>query len=532
LSSLALEHRIEPELVYRELCQYRNLEKIDIDALTTSLQIIYEQTSISSKVRWIDLQKYVPSGQEWFKRLVKTCEKHKLHIENGLNKQLGLTDKSIRLRLGLAKSRIYLRLENVVDTDWMQLYSDEMFHFHSPDCIEKLLSESKARLDIKGNISLSRLIHQITDYNKSITKQGMNSDLHHNASYVKGSTLSLLLDSCDMTVQDIEDDIASIGRIDRHLIRNPRFSEDPLEIDKAFARLFGAGLSDGHINQFRVFCYSEADANRIRIFQRHMDFFGDIDYTIETDENGNREVRYSAVIGRILEKRGFPVGDKTVQNRGIPDFILNGPIEVQVEYLRQLWAEDGHFISGGKNHTYFGWTRGISLLDPEKDLKYNNESSITPEMIQLIEKYGTYHEKFDGRFYPRFLLDAGKLKRHDEIETPEERELARRLQMTIYGAKPSLLISEEYLLESIGVKSISSPTEIWYYLGTGRVSVLWRARTKTRDGAMMVAIQAPPDDVEKRLKVQSWIESQQSRYQRVLSELEKSHKYQMSGTDD
>jgi hypothetical protein len=80
------------------------------------------------------------------------------------------------------------------------------------------------------------------------------------------------------------------------------------------------------------------------------------------------------------------------------------------------------------------------------------------------------------------------VKRHDEIETPEERELAQRLQMIIYGAKPSLLISEERLLENMGVESVSSPTEVWYYLGTGRVSVLWRARTKTRDGAMMVAI--------------------------------------------
>ncbi len=52
------------------------------------------------------------------------------------------------------------------------------------------------------------------------------------SSYFRGSTLSLLLDSFDMTIQDIQVDIESIGRFDKLLIRNPMFSDDELEVQE------------------------------------------------------------------------------------------------------------------------------------------------------------------------------------------------------------------------------------------------------------------------------------------------------------
>jgi len=70
----------------------------------------------------------------------------------------------------------------------------------------------------------------------------------------------------------------------------------------------------------------------------------------------------------------------------------------------------------------------------------------------------------------------------------------------------------------LSVESVSESFEIWYYLGTGRLSVLWRARTKTLDGAMRVAIHASPDDIVKNTKVQAWVNAQQERYFRVLRE--------------
>ena len=524
LPPLAFESRVEPELVFRELHQYKDLENPDIDTLASSIRTIYEKTGISSNVRWLDLHRYAPTGQEWFKGVANFCENNRSEIEHALNQQLGLDKNSPqRLRLGVISSRVYLRLENIQETDWMQLYNDEMFHFQDQETVDVLLSMTKERLDIKGDISLSRLVHQVTDYDKSMTKQGMNTDLHFLASYVKGSTLSMLLDSCDMTIQDIANDIASIGRIDRRLIRNPRFSDDALEIDKAFARLFGAGLSDGHIDQFRVFCYCEADIDRVNIFKIHVEFFGDVDYTETIDEKGTHDLRYACVLGRMLEKRGFTVGDKTVQNRGIPDFILNGPIEVQVEYLKQLWPEDGEFVNTDDGfHKYFRWTRAVAFVDPEKDMKYNIDRAFAQEIVSLIQKYGTYTEKssFPNReSYPRYILTSADLSGFAKCKDTTVSEPTSWLYSFIESNKPLLMRHEQALLDSFGVDTRDTFDDITYYVGTGRVSVLFRAATRTLDDAMLVAIIAPPDDKRKRMKVVEWVLSNLTLYQRVRNDV-------------
>lgn len=522
LAPLARNHRIEPELVYRELHQYRVVEQPDIDALVDSFRTVYEQTAISSRVRWIDLQRYAPTGQEWFKGFVTTCKKHLSYIEDGLNEQLDLSEFT-RLRLGVVASRIYLRLENVSENDWMQLYNDEMFHFHDSNRIDKVLSQAKSRLAIKGDISLSRLVHQVTDYDKSLTERGMNTDLHSNASYIKGSTLSLLLDSCGMTIQDVEKYIASIGRIDRHLIRNPQFSKDPLEIDKAFARLFGAGLSDGHIDQFRVFCYGDANLDRVNIFKKHVEFFGDVDYTERISKRGFHDLRYSSVLGRMLEKRGFTIGDKTVQNRGIPAFILEGPIEVLAEYLKQLWAEDGEFSSTAESHKAFRWTRSVALIDPEKDYKYGIDRNFAQDITSFMQEHGKYTEdcSFSQReSYPRYVLSKSDLDSLTQDPDSRISESSKWLSLFIRSNKPILMNHEKNLLNRIDIATRDNYDEITYYIETGRVSVLFRATTVSLDDAMKVAVIATPDDKQKRLKVIEWIQSDYLRYKRICNEME------------
>lgn len=523
LPSLAFENRIEPELVFRELHQLKDMENVDVDTLATSLKSIYEETDNSSKVRWLDLHRYAPTGQEWFKEILGSCSRDCTEIERVLNEKLGFDkDSPQRLRLGVVSSRIYLRLENIRETDWMQLYNDEMFHFNGTEAVDVLLSMAKDRLDIKGDISLSRLVHQVADYDKSLPERGMNTDLHSQASYLKGSTLSLLLDTCGVTIQEIQDEISAIGRFDRHLIRNPEFPDDPLEIDMAFARLFGAGLSDGHINQFRVFYYGEANVDRVNIFKNHVEFFGDVDYSEEISERGFHELRYSSVLGRMLEKRGFTVGDKTVQNRGIPEFIMNGSIEVQVEYLKQLWPEDGEFVYSDEHHSYFRWTRAVALVDPEKDIKYGIKRPFGQKIVSFIQRHGDYTEKTsfkDRESYPRYVLSGADLSRLMNHKDANVSKSARWLDSYIQSNKPLLMEHEQDLLSGIGVTTRDQYDEIVSYVGTGRVSVLFRSANKSLDETMTVALIAPPDDREKRMKVVKWILSNLPLYQRVRNEL-------------
>jgi hypothetical protein len=331
-----------------------------------------------------------------------------------------------------------------------------------------------------------------------------------------------MLDSCGMTIQVIEDDVASIGRIDRHLIRNPRFSKDSLEIDKAFARLFGAGLSDGHIDQFHVFCYGDADVDRVRIFKKHVEFFGNVEYTETISKRGFHDLRYSSVLGRMLEKRGFTAGDKTVLNGGIPDFILNGPEEVFVEYLKQLWAEDGEFSSTKASHKAFRWTRSMALIDPEKDLKYGIDRAFSQEITSFMQAYGTYTEDcsfLDRELYPRYILtktDIDRLKQDKDIAISNT---ARWLSSFIESNKPTLMNHEISLLNRISVATRDNYDDITYYIETGRVSVLFRASTVSLHDAMKVAVIAAPDDKQKRLRVIEWIRSNYALYKHACHEM-------------
>jgi hypothetical protein len=82
-----------------------------------------------------------------------------------------------------------------------------------------------------------------------------------------------------------------------------------------------------------------------------------------------------------------------------------------------------------------------------------------------------------------------------------------------------LMKHEMGLLNNIGAVTRDTCTEITYYVETGRVSVMFRASTKSLDDTMVVALIAPPDDKQKKMKVIEWVKSEPVRYQRVHSEL-------------
>jgi hypothetical protein len=326
-----------------------------------------------------------------------------------------------------------------------------------------------------------------------------------------------------MRIQDIESEIAAIGRIDRRLIRNPRFSDNPLEIDKAFARVFGAGLSDGHIDQFRVYCYAEADPDRLRIVHAHVRFFGEVDFTETMDENGLYDVRFSSVFGRLLEKRGFCVGDKTIQNPGVPNFILKGPLEVQTEYLKQLWAEDGSFTYISNSRVSFSWTRAIALYDPEKVMKYNLDTDFSQDLLAFVRDKGEYTEEtsFQNRDkYPRYVLIRREMIKLTKDKNPSIASLAKKLRSYIEANLPKLMEHERRLLKAFGADTKPTWDAITFYEETNRVSVLWRIRSKSLDDAMKIAIMAPPDDKRKRSKVSYWIKADPARFRRIRNVLQ------------
>ena len=184
--------------------------------------------------------------------------------------------------------------------------------------------------------------------------------------------------------------------------------------------------------------------------------------------------------------------------------------------------EGGDFARITESHHSFRWTRAVALIDPEKDMKYNIDCAFTQEIVSLIQKYGTCTEKnsFPNlESYPRYILTGGELTRLMNNEETTVSNSANWLYSFIESNKPLLMKHEETLLNTIGAVTRDTCIEIIYFVGTGRVSVKFVAATKSLDDAMIVAMIAPPDDRQKRMKVIEWVQSESARYQRVRSEL-------------
>ncbi|MHA1423912.1 MAG: hypothetical protein ACTSSD_17655 [Candidatus Thorarchaeota archaeon] len=517
-----VKHRVESELVYEKLNRFKDNEDISITEFTKSICEILDESDTTSKIRWFELRPYhKDSGPKWLEVLEKFVERNRIAIETELNKEShkqGNTQHHIRL--GIIDNKIYIRTCNIDELHWMNLYSKEMFHFRHPNQKSILLDEAKNRLGV-GLTYFGRLVGQITDYNRTIFEgRGENADLQHRIHHLKGSTLHLILDTCNLQIQDIESEIRFIGRSDRHGIKNPQFVKDKKQIHKAFARFFGGGLSDGTIDEHRVFSYYDSHKERIDIYKEYFKFLGNTDFTERRCKDNTINIRFPSVVGRLLESLSFPVGDKSIQNFGLPSFIKFGDIDVLCEYLRQLWAEDGTFVSyryrGRKLRTFFSWTRSKTLYDPTKEEKHELLSEISPNHIQFIQKYGRYKKDIVGT---RYILLGGRLDQLAKSSNRQTAEIARSLLDIVETNKPRLMIDEQIILKKFNAQTNERCAWVTLYLGTGRLSALWRARSATLDDAMRIALMSPPDDIRKLSKVQNWICFDTTRYHRILHEL-------------
>ncbi len=281
LSKNSFENEIKPELVFRHVGDFVSAGRFSIRDFSESLLRILEESDTTSKVQWLELrpfEKNTDSGR--ISTLIEFIEHNRSPVEMMMSKLHSDHGKhNNRIRLGLVDKKLYLRSCNTNEFDWMSLYEKEMFHFVSPELKSILISEAKNRLGI-GATLFGRLVGQITGYNRKVFEgKGENSDLQRKTTFLKGATLSLILDTCNLQIQDIQPEILFIGRSDRNGIRNPRFSKDDRETRLAFARFFGCGLSDGTIDMNHVFSYFDSQRERIEIVKSHFGFLGDTDVT-------------------------------------------------------------------------------------------------------------------------------------------------------------------------------------------------------------------------------------------------------------
>lgn len=343
-------------------------------------------------------------------------------------------------------------------------------------------------------------------------------DLRKGHPQMKSESLHFILDSTERVIQDIQPEIERVGR-GQYRIKNPRFPRDANEIDRMFASILGAGLSDGHVDKHsRGFEYMESNRQRVSIFKDQVRRFGDVYHSENIGGNGVTRIRYSTGLGRALEARGLTCGNRAYQNVGWPQWLKDASNEVKLQYFGPMFQQDGSFGVDGQGHARFQVHRGIALRDPGKSRKYGIEDIASLEEAEFVLRHGK--KKQDVRFGGRRRLTKGRL---DELEKdPDESisTMASKLKASVEENKPRLMTDEQKGLSDCGIDTSEYFAYLTYYEKTRRLSALWLYNTSTKDDAMRVGISCPPEDILKRGKVQSWMRREKDRMQRVLDELE------------
>jgi hypothetical protein len=442
-------------------------------------------------------------------------------VERLLNERLGLAnDPNSRLRIGVVDSKLYLRAQDTRKINWMNLYGREMFQFRSLVRKNQLLEDACRHLDLRGNTALSQLVGQVTDYDRTVSEHHVNSDLLSQRTYLKGETLHLVLDVLGMKIQDIEGAIERMGRDKGYGIRNPKFPEDPEEIDRIFAQIIGGGLSDGHIEKrSRGFSYYESNRDRVEIFKGHVAQLGEAYYRKIVNDNGLTHIRYTAVVGKLLEKREMTVGDKAMCNENLPEFIREGSPETGCTYFRQMWPEDGCFTVGQNNCGSFQWDRGVALHDPTKNARYGLDLGVTQKHIELVREFG---DCITGDLLgSRWQLTGRSLRELRDSPNESVSSCARELYEIVWENPSRLMMDEKQVLkEKLGIMTTPYLNRITLFEGTGRLSSLWKAETNSNMDAIRAGILTTPDDIRKKKATEEWLRTRRDEVQVARKKLE------------
>jgi hypothetical protein len=218
-------------------------------------------------------------------------------------------------------------------------------------------------------------------------------------------------------------------------------------------------------------------------------------------------MKFASAFGRVLKKRGFPVGDKCFLNDGLPDFIKNGSMQTVCAYFSNMWPEDGCFVvTGSNNRGKFKWGRSVVIRDPSKEPEYGHRKEVTDAHLAFLKEYGTHiKEDIDNDFKEKIELAATTLQELARSDNPRVSSVANEIKDIVYDNQPKLLLDEIEVLRRIGIHATPRFIEIDYSIETSRVSIAWSGRIQRKTDVMRTSLQMAPDDIRKSAKVREWM---------------------------
>ncbi|MFX1564927.1 MAG: hypothetical protein ACFFCH_02935 [Promethearchaeota archaeon] len=512
-------HQLDSSQIYNIFKPLKETGNLSPPQLSSTIEVLISISENGNRVLVADLKPYHERGPQWLKGIADSIKENQLEIEVLLGKSPLLNSNSETFRICIDHRILYIWRCDRDETKWINFCADENFYFHSAKAKRMVIAEACQHLGIDGHVRLSRIISQISDHPGKLSYNKPLSDLQYSRLHLKGETLHFLLDVTGQRLQDIRHNIFYVGRgnFEKGRIVSPTFQS--FEVIRV--RLFASMICDGHLDKNRLLSYCEKNDVRREIVLRHLGRFGSIDYR-RVEHNYNFYLYFPAIIGRFMEKWEFPIGDKALQDVSLPDYIMNGSLEVKRAYFQELIPEDGNFYITDGNRGRFQWNRTVVLSAGKKTEKYDFKSKISHEEIEFIKRHGQQKNlTFSQPDFPTSVIKSrwGALEQLANSKDSKITRLAKRLKSTIKKNPSTLLEDELRLCESLGVTINHYPVFITYFPQSERVSVSWQAQTASKEDAVLLGLLAPPNDVEKNIALKIWMSTEGDIFKKVAEEL-------------
>ncbi len=516
------KHRTNPTVTYHSLKPFHDNPKLQTpENLAHAIREIYKSHTNPPQIIYAELRPYFQAGPQWQKEIATKIHKHSQQIELHFNQQTTRDQPHhfLRVTADTTTHTLYIWRQNTHPDNWLNTYAKEQFYFHTTKTKNQLATQAQQHLNTTG-LGLSRLIRQLTKHpGQPKLPTSPLSDLEPHHSYLRGSSLKIILDTTGKTIQDIQPHIKRIGSdftgTGKSGIHNPRFPTGQ-QLDEFRARAYSLIASDGHIhNPSRILTYCDSSPERIQyVKQLFKNALGDIHINNDPRSGGRTRIIMAVPVGRLLETWGMPVGDKILQPTTLPPTIRHGTPKTRRAYLEELIPEDGGFYTH-KTSGRFQWKRGTILNAGPKAVQYGFTPKTTPQQEELIKQHGKIHTINVRDDQPRtaYSIRYNPLKRlAKEAENPQTRQTAQQLQNIIKQNIPPLMADEIELCETLEIKITSIPQAIRLH-ETGRVSAIWLAKTTGQPDAHKWAILAPPTTGPKRTAAQEWLQTRKNTQQ-------------------
>ena len=499
-------HRI-PQSKVREISLRIGHEKWTYDGLTDVVeQLCKSLPNSTSRVFYSDFRSDLCLTPEQFENLEHLFQVSRDSLEQTVRERLGFEKDDGRLRLGFADGRLYIWKPDLTPMRLINAYGTQFFYFDK-DELARFMAEIKGVLEGTRKGGVYSTIEHLNDLLPQMTsKFSDRSFINKRYNRVRGDSLSLLVDLSGRVLADFEGRISKItGHNGQGGIRNPKFP-DGEDLRILVARIIAIVVSDCHLRPNGAIEYFEPEIERIRIVERILKEFGDIELKPVYIERDNVYTScFPSPIGKALQYWSLSPCDKTVQNAGFDPALIERSWRASGAFMEELIPQDGTVKS-----SRMSWTHSHALHPGNKIGKFGVFPIISQEEANLIIEHGE-----PGKNCRR--LSMGKLI---ELKGKSHQiaQIAAELEKKILRNPNNLINDEKRIAENLGVKVVVSPYSIRYHQKTGRVSVSWVARTANIHEAMKLAMVAPPNDVKKRKIMRASLKSKPDEVRRIHDE--------------